>query len=104
MNNDVHLQALIEKSLQLKIIQFKYPEHDMDIRWAAAYFKTKHIRWVKKTRWVAELSKSGGNLKLFGNRIIFHYFFDGLRNCKMISMFKNNLRIRPILAVLIHSL
>ena len=47
MNNDVHLQALIEKSLQLKIIQYKYPEHDMDIRWAA-YFKTKHIRWVKK--------------------------------------------------------
>ena len=44
MNNDVHLQALIEKSLQLKIIQIKYPEHDMDIRWAAAYFKTKHIR------------------------------------------------------------
>ena len=28
MNNDVHLQALIEKSLQLKPIQYKYPEHD----------------------------------------------------------------------------
>ena len=47
MNNDVHLQALIEKSLQLKIIQYKYPEHDIDIRWAAAYFKTRHIRWPK---------------------------------------------------------
>ena len=36
MNNDVHLQALIEKSLQLKIMQsYKYPEHDIDIRWAA---------------------------------------------------------------------
>ena len=59
MNNDVHLQALIEKSLQLKPIQYKYPEHDIDIRWAAAYFKTIHIRWVEKHRWVAELSKSG---------------------------------------------
>ena len=36
MNNDVHLQALIEKSLQLKIMQsYKYPEHDIDIGWAA---------------------------------------------------------------------
>ena len=36
MNNDVHLQALIEKSMQLQIIQsYKYPEHDIDIRWAA---------------------------------------------------------------------
>ena len=36
MNNDVHLQALIEKSLQLKIMQsYKYPEHDIEIRWAA---------------------------------------------------------------------
>ena len=49
MNNDVHLQALIEKSLQLKIIQYKYPEDDIDIRWAADYFKTRHIRWAKKT-------------------------------------------------------
>ena len=105
MNNDVHLQALIEKSLQLKIIQYKYPEHDIDIRWAADYFKTRHIRWAKKPRWVAELSKSGRNLTLFGNHIIFQGTrFNGLRNCKMISMFKNNLRIRPILAVLIHSL
>ena len=38
MNNDVHLQALIEKSLQLKPIQYKYPEHDIDMRWVAAYF------------------------------------------------------------------
>ena len=44
MNNDVRLQALIEKSLQLKPIQYKYPEHDIDIRWVAAYFKTRHIR------------------------------------------------------------
>ena len=36
MNNDVQLQALIEKSMQLQIIQsYKYPEHDIDIRWAA---------------------------------------------------------------------
>ena len=36
MNNDVHLQALIEKSMQLQIIQsYNYPEHDIDIRWAA---------------------------------------------------------------------
>ena len=36
MNNDAHLQALIEKSMQLQIIQsYKYPEHDIDIRWAA---------------------------------------------------------------------
>ena len=36
MNNDVHLQALIEKSMQLQIMQsYKYPEHDIDIRWAA---------------------------------------------------------------------
>ena len=36
MNNDVHLKALIEKSMQLQIIQsYKYPEHDIDIRWAA---------------------------------------------------------------------
>ena len=32
MNNDAHLQALIEKSMQLQIIQsYKYPEHDIDI-------------------------------------------------------------------------
>ena len=32
MNNDVHLQALIEKSMQLQIMQsYKYPEHDIDI-------------------------------------------------------------------------
>ena len=36
MNNDAHLQALIEKSMQLQIIQsYKYPEHDIDIRCAA---------------------------------------------------------------------
>ena len=36
MNNDAHLQALIEKSMQLQIMQsYKYPEHDIDIRWAA---------------------------------------------------------------------
>ena len=50
MNNDVRLQALIEKSLQLKPIQYKYPEHDIDIRWVAAYFKTRHIRWEKKKK------------------------------------------------------
>ena len=38
MNNDVHLQALIEKSLQLKPIQYNYPEHDIDIRWAVVSF------------------------------------------------------------------
>ena len=27
---------------------YKYLEHDIDIRWAAAYFKTRHIRWEKK--------------------------------------------------------
>ena len=59
----------------------------------------------KKNRSVAELSKSGRNLTLFGNHIIFQGTrFHGLRNCKMISLFKNNLRLGPILAVLIHSL
>ena len=31
MNNDVHQQALIEKSLQLKIIQYKYPRRMISI-------------------------------------------------------------------------
>ena len=36
MNNDVQLQALIEKSMKLQNMQsYKYPEHDIDIRWAA---------------------------------------------------------------------
>ena len=59
----------------------------------------------KKKPLSGRIIKVRKKLTLFGNHIIFQGTrFHGLRNCKMISLFKNNLRLGPILAVLIHSL